>query len=134
MDIEDRHLRQVAALASLGSFSGAARSLGMTQPALTRSIQNLERSLGGLLFERHRRGVTPTPLGERFVEHSLAVLRGLADLEHEVALLRGAGEGVVRIGSGPWPSALLVDRARSRASRRGGRGSASTSSRAHRCG
>jgi DNA-binding transcriptional LysR family regulator len=110
LDIEDRHLKQVAALASLGSFSGAARSLGMTQPALTRSIQNLERTLGGLLFERHRRGVTPTPLGERFVEHSLAVLRGLADLEHEVTLLRGAGEGVVRIGSGPWPSALLVPR------------------------
>jgi DNA-binding transcriptional LysR family regulator len=111
LDIEDRHLRQVTALVSLGSFSGAARSLGMTQPALTRSIQNLERSLGGLLFERHRRGVTPTPLGERFVEHSLAVLRGLADLEHEVALLRGTGEGIVRVGSGPWPSALLVPRA-----------------------
>jgi DNA-binding transcriptional LysR family regulator len=111
LDIEDRHLRQVAALASLGSFSGAARSIGMTQPALTRSIQNLERILGGVLFERHRRGVTPTPLGERFVEHALAVLRGLADLEHEVALLRGAGEGVVRVGSGPWPSAMLVPRA-----------------------
>lgn len=118
LDIEDRHLRQVVALTSLGSFSGAARSLGMTQPALTRSIQNLERTLGGLLFERHRRGVTPTPLGERFAEHSLAVLRGLADLEHEVALLRGAGEGIVRVGSGPWPSAMLVPRAVARLSDR----------------
>lgn len=108
MQIEDRHLRQVVELAAAGSFHRAAGVLGLSQPALTRSIQGLERALGAKLFERHRRGVTPTRVGETLVARAEQVLRELADLSHELDLAKGLGAGVIRVGAGPALAAFLV--------------------------
>ena len=59
---------EVALLAArLGSFSEAASDLGITHGAVSRKIASLEAWLGLLLFERHGRGVRPTPDGQRFV-------------------------------------------------------------------
>jgi DNA-binding transcriptional LysR family regulator len=108
VEIEDRHLRQVVTLASVGSFGRAALRLGLSQPALTRSIQGIERALGVSLFERHRRGVTPTRVGQAFVARAEEVLRELADLSSELDLIKGLGEGTVSLGAGPAPAARLV--------------------------
>jgi DNA-binding transcriptional LysR family regulator len=64
MDIELRHLRVVCAIADTGSVTKAAALLGLAQPALTTQLQRIERTLGGTLFERDRRGARPTALGE----------------------------------------------------------------------
>jgi DNA-binding transcriptional LysR family regulator len=108
VEIEKRHMRQIVALASHGSFAAAARALGLSQPALTRSIQGLERELGVRLFDRHRRGVTSTPVGDMVAARAQEILNGMLDLEHEVALLHGLGPGSVRVGTGPAGRVALV--------------------------
>lgn len=99
--LSSRLLRQFLAVADHGSVRSAAGALGVSQPALTKSIHQLEQDLGVFLFERHSRGMALTGFGE--------VLRrraALMDLECRYALaeieaLRGGGSGVIRIGAGP---------------------------------
>ena len=57
-------LRAALTVAEKGSLRAAARELGMSQPARSHSIGELERELGATLFERRSRGMTPTPGGE----------------------------------------------------------------------
>lgn len=61
MNLELRHLRVVCAIAETGSVTKAASTLGLAQPALTAQLQRIERTLGGPLFERDRRGPVPPP-------------------------------------------------------------------------
>lgn len=65
-----------------GSFSAAAEALGVTHGAISRRVHAVEHWLGTILFERHGRGVRPTPAGQRFiaeVEQALSAIRGSAD-------------------------------------------------------
>ena len=81
--MDARPLRHFAAVARALHFGRAAESLGMTQPPLSQSIMSLERELGAPLFERTRRSVRLTPLGEQWlprVLETLAALDGLPDL------------------------------------------------------
>ena len=55
--IESRHLVHILALAEYQHYGRAAAAVHLTQPALTRSIQAAERSLGVRLFDRSRSGV-----------------------------------------------------------------------------
>ena len=66
-NIELRRLRHVIEVGSAGSISVAAGSLGISQPALSRSIALLEHQIGIQLFERIRRGTRLTDEGELFV-------------------------------------------------------------------
>ncbi len=59
MNLELRHLKVVCAIAETGSVTKAASLLGLAQPALTAQLQRIERTLGGPLFERDRRGARP---------------------------------------------------------------------------
>lgn len=70
-------LAAVLAAARAGSFSAAAEELGLTHGAVSRRVQSVEHWLGIPLFERHGRGVRPTPAGQRF---SLQAERALAAL------------------------------------------------------
>src|ERR1041384_4427354 len=63
-------LRDVVAIAERGSLCAAARHLALAQPALTRSVHELERELGVPLFERRARGMILTPMGEAFVRRA----------------------------------------------------------------
>lgn len=83
-------LRYFLAIAEEGSFTGGARSIGMSQPALTAAIQELERDLDTTLFVRTARGVTLTRTGETLVGHARGLVRAagelrsaIHDLEHE---------------------------------------------------
>lgn len=67
-------LRNVLEIAERGSLRAAARSLQFAQPALTRSLQEIEHELGAPLFERRARGMTLTPLGQAFVRRAHGVL------------------------------------------------------------
>lgn len=74
MNIEIRHLRAFAAIADANHFSRAADRLHITQPALSRTVRQLELSLGGSLFDRTTRSVRLTSLGEMFRDRALGVL------------------------------------------------------------
>jgi LysR family transcriptional regulator, regulator of abg operon len=64
---KSRHLRDFIAIATSRSLRSAAASLGLTQPAISRSLQELEEELGVSLVERHAKGVALTPAGDKFL-------------------------------------------------------------------
>ncbi|MEJ2515294.1 MAG: LysR family transcriptional regulator [Gammaproteobacteria bacterium] len=108
MNIQLRHLRHASALAEARSYSGAARALHVSQPALSRSIQALETMVGARLFDRTPAGVTPTTMGRLLVEHARTVLSGLFDLERELRLALGLETGSLAVGTGPYASDISV--------------------------
>jgi DNA-binding transcriptional LysR family regulator len=108
MGFDVRLLRHAQALADEASFSRAARALHITQPALSRSIGELERRTGFKLFDRGRSGVEPTDLGRVFLAQARGLLASADALEREVAALRGAGTGSLVVGCGTYPSSLFV--------------------------
>mgnify|MGYP003488757155 CR=1 FL=1 len=101
MPLEVRHMRHVIALAEHGSFARAATALGLSQSALSRSIQSVEREIGSSLFVRTASGVDPTDGGHVFI----ARVRQLAQLTDD---LDRAGLGL-RLR---WLSGGMSDEAR----------------------
>lgn len=69
VDFDWNHVRAFLATADEGSYSGAARALGVAQPTVGRQVAALEAELGVTLFERAGRGVAPTSSGLELVEH-----------------------------------------------------------------
>src|SRR5580698_1567447 len=72
-----RHLVLVTAIADQGSVLRAAEQLRLAQPAVTRSLREVEQILGVELFERGPRGCTPSMFGVAFLEHARTVLAEL---------------------------------------------------------
>jgi LysR family transcriptional regulator of abg operon len=70
------HIRDLIAIADCGSLRAAAQKLGLAQPALTRSIHEIERELGVDLFERQTRGMRLTPFGEVFLRRMRSIQSG----------------------------------------------------------
>ena len=93
MDVELRHLRAFVAVARLSSFTRASEQLLITQPALSRTIQQLEAALQVALLDRTSRRVGLTAAGREFLGHAERVL---ADLD--VALASVRGRVTVRLG------------------------------------
>lgn len=87
MELELRHLKVVCALADEGSVTKAAASLGLAQPALTAQLNRIEKSLGGPLFDRDRRGVRSTPLGDLVLARARVMLPAMSGLREEAARL-----------------------------------------------
>jgi len=103
MALELQQLRQVIALAQHGSFVRAAAALHISQPALSRSIRNLERRFGSELFLRSSSGIVPTDLGRLYVERARDVLRLADELDREAVTHGTLGSGRVAVGGGPYP-------------------------------
>jgi len=110
MSITLRQLQHARALARHGNFREAAIELDLTQPALTRSIQALERALGIELFDRLPTGVEPTPAGALLLAKSSAILQEKTELEREIRLLVGLDAGSLKVSMGPYPGHALVPR------------------------
>lgn len=91
-------LRDFVAVARAGSLRAAARNLGMTQPAISRSIRELEQTLGTQLFVREARGVQLTSIGERMLPRASAILRDIQRTRDEVKQLSGEAEGELVVG------------------------------------
>ncbi len=93
MDVELRHLRAFVVVARLSSFTRASEQLLITQPALSRTIQQLEGALQVVLLDRTSRRVGLTAAGREFLGHAERVL---ADLD--VALASVRSQVTVRLG------------------------------------
>lgn len=104
MALELQQLRQVIALAEHGSFVRASAALHISQPALSRSIQNLERRFGSELFLRASSGVVPTDRGRLYIERARDVLRLADELDREAVTHGTLGAGRVAVGGGPYPA------------------------------
>jgi LysR family transcriptional regulator, regulator of abg operon len=102
------HLRDLLAVAEQGSLRAAARQLGIAQPAITRSIQELERDLGVPLFERKARGVTPTAMGDALIRRAKSVNNELLRARDEIEQLRGMTHGTVRVALSMVPHMALL--------------------------
>ncbi|MBA2480226.1 MAG: LysR family transcriptional regulator [Planctomycetes bacterium] len=98
-DLSPHSLASLLAIAEHGSVSAAARSRGLTQPSISRQIQELERQLGTQLVERTSQGARLTPAGEILAEGSRELLQGLAALPEKVRGRQGEVSGKVRLGT-----------------------------------
>ncbi|HUO12136.1 MAG TPA: LysR family transcriptional regulator [Caulobacteraceae bacterium] len=92
-------MRQVIAVQRYGSFAKAADALGMSQPALSRSIARLEDELGVQMFRRSASGAQITPAGELVAERAASVIAETEALARDVALIAGGETGQVRVGA-----------------------------------
>jgi DNA-binding transcriptional LysR family regulator len=106
--IEARHLRVLRAVATTGSFSAAARTLGCTQPAVSQQMKALEGAAGTPLLVRTGREMRLTEAGEALSRHASGILAGLTAAEEEVAAIAGLRAGRVRLVSFPSGSSSLV--------------------------
>jgi DNA-binding transcriptional LysR family regulator len=111
MDLDLRQLRHARAVADHASFAKAARAMHISQPALSRSIQQLERLVGSRLFERGAGRVELTDVGSMFLKQARELLSRAEDLGREVALVKGVGTGELRIGAGVYPAEMMVGEA-----------------------
>ena len=93
MPIKFSALRDFLAVAERGSLRAAARQLGSAQPAISRSIQELEKVLGVVLFERLPTGVRLTPMGEVFLRRASTVSNELRSAQEELNQLKGDTHG-----------------------------------------
>lgn len=100
-------LRDFLAVADRGSLRGAARHLGSAQAALSHSIQELEKDLGVPLFERSRRGVVLTPMGEVFLGRARSVVEDVRRAREEIEQLRGQVHGRLSIAMSSVPHLAL---------------------------
>ncbi|MBN9082995.1 MAG: LysR family transcriptional regulator [Rhizobiales bacterium 62-17] len=91
-------IRDVLAVHERGSIRAAARHIGIAQPAVSRSIRELEHDLGVTLFERCARGVALTPMGELFVRRAAAAHNELRQARDEINQRKGVTTGLVRVG------------------------------------
>ncbi|MFN3945281.1 MAG: LysR family transcriptional regulator [Allosphingosinicella sp.] len=96
--LELRQLRYVIAVASHRSFQAAAKALNISQPVLSRAIQNLEDELGVSLFERRTTGTRPTPAGFRLIERARTIIDEADRAVAELAQAARAESGAVRLG------------------------------------
>src|SRR5436190_23913456 len=99
--MELRHLRYFAAVADAGNVSLAARRLRMTQPALSRQIQELERELTCRLFDRIGRRVVLSQDGDEILERTRRLLADAEALRERAQALAGGTAGLLRLGSNP---------------------------------
>lgn len=113
-----RDLSYFAVIARHGHMGRAAESLGLSQPALTKSVKRLEREVGAPLLTRTPKGVHPTPAGETFLERARQIQLVADEARREVADVRDGNAGLVRIGAGPSMIRNLLPAAFARLHRR----------------
>ncbi|MEZ5645525.1 MAG: LysR family transcriptional regulator [Burkholderiaceae bacterium] len=94
-----RHLQALVRLCELGNVNRAAQAMGMTQPAVTLLLSDLEQLIEAPLFVRHARGVTPTPLARELLPLVRQMLGRLEEGAELVASRLEHGAGTVRVST-----------------------------------
>ena len=97
--LELKQLRIFRTIVEVGSFTGAADQLGLSQPAISQQVRALEESLGVPLLVRAGRGARPTPAGDVLFQCSRQVLERVEDVERRFAEQTSGRAGV------GWPTA-----------------------------
>jgi len=95
-------LQQFVAVAQKGNFRKASKELGISQPALTRSIQNLEQYFNVPLFDRLPSGVALTEYGRTVIAWAEVTIASSLNVKRYIDLLSGVSTGKLVIGSGAY--------------------------------
>lgn len=111
MTIKHSQLFHALALARHGSFRKAAEDQHLSQPAFSRSIHNLEASLGVKLFDRTTKGTKPTLFGNAMLERARTIVYEASELERELQLLQGLNTGSLTVAMALVPAELSASRA-----------------------
>jgi len=101
-------LKALVAAIEEGSLRGAAKRIGVSQPALSKMIRELEVELAAPLLLRTSRGVLPTAQGKVLYERALKVARELGSAVDEISQLGGTMRGELNIGAVPLAVMLLI--------------------------
>jgi len=110
MKLSEVHLIQLSAVVDAGSVSKGAAALGLSQPAVSRSMAQLEARVGKPLFVRGRRPLQATPLGMQLAAHGRRILSESRRAAEAVqSLLRGT-RGMVRVGGVPFFMDAMISR------------------------
>lgn len=104
-------LQALVAAVEEGSLRGAARRLKLSQPALTKTMRELELELAATLIERTSKGVLPTAQGKALYERALKVAKELDAAVDEIHQLGGQMVGELKIGAVPVAVMLLIPEA-----------------------
>ncbi|WP_025134970.1 LysR family transcriptional regulator [Leucobacter sp. PH1c] len=106
--IDSTELRILHALATTGSLTAAAGSLGLSQPAVSQRIKRVETRLAVPLIERSGRGIRLTPAGQILADHGRTVVAEIDAALAAIDDLRGERAGTLRLVGFPSASATLV--------------------------
>jgi LysR family nitrogen assimilation transcriptional regulator len=115
--MELRQIRFFVAACEEGSLSAAASRLNCTASGVSQQMSALEARLGISLLERTRRGVIPTPAGQRFYERSLAILKAVSEAELEIEDFSAGLSGAVSAGFAPGLAKAILPPALARFTR-----------------
>ncbi|RNO90189.1 LysR substrate-binding domain-containing protein [Klebsiella pneumoniae] len=96
-----RHLHTFVAVAQQGTLGRSAETLNLSQPALSKTLNELEQLTGTRLFERGRLGAQLTLVGEQFLTHAVKVLDALNSAGQALNRKEGLNNDIVRIGALP---------------------------------
>ncbi len=107
MDLEVRQLEAFAATARTGTFTAAARELGVGQPAVSQAVRRLEDRLGVVLFDRTGRSVTPTGAAAALLPQAQAALDAHGAVQRTADRLSQGRAGTLRLVSTPGSFGLL---------------------------
>lgn len=101
-------LQALVAAIEEGSLRAAGRRMGVSQPALTKLVRELEVELAAPLLERHSQGVRPTAQGQVLFEHALKVARELTSATDQIQQLGGQMRGELKVAAVPVAMMLLI--------------------------
>lgn len=93
-----KQLRYFMAVAEVGTVSGAAQALAISQSAVTEAIRELEVDLGVSLFDRHPRGLDITQKGHQFLRHATGILAGVSDARQALSQEGETLSGTLHVG------------------------------------
>jgi len=108
LQIKLRHLEALIEVARQKSIQKAANALNVSQPAVTKTMRELEQGLGIQLYERDGRGIRLTPAGDIFLRHAGASLASLRQGMDAIAAGRAGELPPIRIGALPTVSSLIM--------------------------
>ena len=106
-----RHLQCFLEVARLGHVGRAADQLAVTQPAVSKTLRELEDILATRLFDRTRKGLELTPAGELFQHHAATGLVALQQAIDSVARGGARGDTAIRVGALPTVAVRIMPRA-----------------------
>jgi len=106
-----RHLRLLTILGECESLRKAAEIMSQTQPALTKSLHEIEELIGESLFSRTPKGIYPNTLGETLIRYARLVYADLGGVHRELTALKSGSIGDVHIGAISALTAGLVPKA-----------------------
>lgn len=110
-NVKLRHLQLLVALDEFRHLGRAAEFLSLTQPAVSKSLAEIERMFGLDLFTRSTRGTEPTPFGDTVVRFARSVLADFDRTREEIAAVASGAAGRTRVGAMVVATPMLLSRA-----------------------